>query len=163
MLLAGLLAALPAAGQVPFSPAATEACLAAATDDAGREACVGLSAGACMDTPDGSSTVGMGFCLGGERDFWDARLNAAYGTLMASEKAVEAEYQALGSAAPSPAAALLAMQRAWIGYRDAACAYEESQWGGGTGGGPASVDCAMRLTARQALALEDRLAQRQAQ
>jgi uncharacterized protein YecT (DUF1311 family) len=55
------------------------------------------------------------------------------------------------------------MQRAWIGYRDAACAYEESQWGGGTGGGPASVDCAMRLTARQALALEARLAQRQAQ
>ena len=50
------------------------------------------------------------------------------------------------------------MQRAWIGYRDAACAYEASQWGGGTGAGPAAVGCMMTLTGRQALALEEKLA-----
>ena len=49
------------------------------------------------------------------------------------------------------------MQRAWTAYRDAACAYEVSTWGGATGGGPAGEDCMMRLTARQALVLEDRL------
>ena len=55
------------------------------------------------------------------------------------------------------------MQRAWIAWRDAACLYEVSQWGGGTGGGPAGADCMMRLAGEQALALEDRLAQRHSQ
>ena len=55
------------------------------------------------------------------------------------------------------------MQRAWIAYRDAACAYEASQWGGGTGAGPAATGCMMTLTGRQALALEERLASRRAQ
>lgn len=159
-----LVAAGPAAAQdIAFAPAATESCLAAAADVVGREACIGRSADVCMDTPDGQTTVGMGFCLGAEREFWDARLNAAYGALMAMEKGVEAELSELGSAAPSPAAALRDMQRAWIGYRDAACLYEVSQWGGGTGGGPAGAQCAMELTGRQALALEDRLAAGQSQ
>ena len=46
------------------------------------------------------------------------------------------------------------MQRAWIGWRDATCDYERAQWGGGTGGGPATVACLMRLTGEQALYLE---------
>jgi uncharacterized protein YecT (DUF1311 family) len=149
----------PAMAQdIPFSPAATEDCVAAAADLPGREACVGRSADACIDTPDGETTVGMGFCLGREYGLWDARLNAAYGALMQRERAVEAELNGLGSAAPSPAASLQAMQRAWIPYRDAACAYEASQWGGGTGAGPAATECMLRLTARQALALEAELA-----
>ena len=141
------------AQEIPFSPEATEACVAAAADLPAREACVGRSAEACMATPDGGTTVGMGFCLDREREFWDGRLNAAYGALMTLEAAAEAELKELGSAAPSPAAALKAMQRAWIGYRDAACEYEASQWGGGTGAGPAANGCAMTLTGRQALAL----------
>ena len=148
------------AQEIPFSPEATEGCLAVAADPA---SCVGLSADACMASPDGQSTVGMGFCLGREYELWDDRLNAAYGGLMELEKAAEAELKDLGSAAPSPAVALRDMQRAWIPYRTAACAYEWSQWGGGTGAGPASAECMMRLTARQALALEERLAMRRAQ
>ena len=42
----------------------------------------------------------------------------------------------------------------WIGYRDATCDYERSQWGGGTGGGPATLGCLMRLTGEQTLYLE---------
>jgi uncharacterized protein YecT (DUF1311 family) len=155
--LVSVLAFATAAQEVPFSIEATEACLAGASDRAGREACVGASAEACMDTPDGSTTVGMGFCLGAERDWWGVRLNGAYQSLLAIEDAAAAELKELGSAAPSPAAALRAMERAWIAWRDAACEYEVSTWGGGTGGGPAGADCMMRLTARQALALEDRL------
>jgi uncharacterized protein YecT (DUF1311 family) len=158
------LAAAPAAGQeLPFSTEPTESCLAAAADRPARDACVGRSADACTDTPDGSTTVGMGFCYGKELAFWDTRLNAAYGALMAIEEAGDAELKEYEPTAPSPAAALGDMQRAWIGYRDAACDYERSQWGGGTGGGPATADCLMRLTAAQALALEDRLAQRRRQ
>jgi uncharacterized protein YecT (DUF1311 family) len=150
-------AALPARGQeLSFSAEPTEACLAAA-DAAAREACVGRAAEACIDTPDGYTTVGMGFCLGRELEFWDGRLNAAYRALMAREEAVDAEMESLGTAAPSPAEALREMQRAWMAFRDAACAYERSQWGGGTGGGPASAECMMRLTAEQALTLEGRV------
>jgi uncharacterized protein YecT (DUF1311 family) len=61
------------------------------------------------------------------------------------------------------APALQEMQRAWIAFRDTTCQYEVTQWGGGTGSGPAFADCRMRTTARQALTLEDRLAQKQAQ
>jgi uncharacterized protein YecT (DUF1311 family) len=154
----------PAAAQeIPFSTEATESCLAAAADRPARDVCVGLSADACIDTPDGYTTVGMGFCYGEEHGFWDARLNAAYGALMDVEEAADAELKELGAAAPSASAALRDMQRTWIAYRDAACAYERSQWGGGTGGGPATAACMMRLTAAQALTLEERLAQRRAQ
>ena len=159
-----LLLAQPATAQeIPFAPEVTEGCVAQAADLPGREACVGKSADACIDTPDGYTTVGMGFCLDRELEFWDGRLNAAYGALMQLEVAAEEELKQLGSAAPSPAAALREMQRAWIAYRDAACDYEESQWGGGTGAGPAAIGCMMTLTGRQALALEERLASRRAQ
>jgi uncharacterized protein YecT (DUF1311 family) len=82
---------------------------------------------------------------------------------MEIEEATDAELKELGLAEPSTSAALRDMQRTWIAYRDAACAYERSQWGGGTGGGPATADCLMRMTAAQALALEQRLAQRRGQ
>jgi uncharacterized protein YecT (DUF1311 family) len=123
----------------------------------GREACVGASAEACIETPEGSTTVGMSSCFGAEHDYWDARLNGAYQALLTIEDAAAAELGDLGSAAPSPAEALRAMEQAWIAWRDAACGYEVSTWGGGSGGGPAGAACMMRLTARQALALQDRL------
>ena len=56
-----MLLAPPAAAQgIPFSREATEACLAAAADLAGREACVGSQRDACIETPDGYTTVGNG-------------------------------------------------------------------------------------------------------
>ena len=147
------------AQDVPFSIEATESCL-----EAGRgEACIGEAAGQCMDTPDGYTTVGMGACLGRELDWWDARLNAAYGRLMEIEKAADAEMKEIGATAPEMATALRAMQRAWIPYRDALCDYERSQWGGGTGQGPATAACLMTETGRQALWLERRLEDREGQ
>ena len=106
--------------------------------------------------PSGYTTVGMGYCLDRELSYWDGRLNAAYAQVMAKDKAVDAEMTALGSAAPSLSESLRAMQRAWIPFRDASCDYERAQWGGGTGGGPATLSCLMYMTARQALLLEIR-------
>jgi uncharacterized protein YecT (DUF1311 family) len=164
LVIAGLVLAAPAAAQeeLPFSPAETEACLGS-TDGLLRDVCVGLSAAACINAPGGYTTVGMGFCLSQEADYWDGRLNAAYQSLMAFEESADAEMAELGSAAPPMAPALQEMQRAWIAFRDTTCQYEVTQWGGGTGQGPAFADCRMRTTAQQALTLEDRLAQKQAQ
>ncbi|MGI9395022.1 MAG: lysozyme inhibitor LprI family protein [Boseongicola sp.] len=106
---------------------------------------------------DGSSTVGMGYCLSRELEYWDARLNIAYKLLRDVDRAEDAELAAVNSSAPIRAKALRDMQRSWIGYRDAACFYDYSEWGGGTGGGPAHAACLMRITGVQALRLEEKL------
>ena len=107
-----------------------------------------------MEGEGGSSTVGMGFCLGAERDWWDDRLNTAYGEVMTRAEAGDAELDSLDAAGPRQAGALRDMQRAWIAFRDAACEYEATRWGGGTGAGPAAAQCALTLTARQANQLD---------
>ncbi len=157
------LCALPATAQdIAWTPEATETCLAEAAEPFAQKLCIGRSAATCIDTPDGYTTVGMSFCASQEAAYWDTRLNAAYGQLRDVEAAVDAELAALGSAAPSMSDALRQMQRAWIVYRDTTCAYEASQFGGGTGSGPATANCVMRLTGAQALDLENRLAQKTA-
>jgi uncharacterized protein YecT (DUF1311 family) len=138
-----------------FSPKATEACLKGAGDMAAERLCIGASANACMEaTPGGYSTYGMGGCISREVEYWDARLNAAYKQAMAEAKQADKDNGAGPNGPQSQAEALRAMQRAWIPYRDAACLWEYSKWGGGTGGGPASASCMMTLTGEQALVLE---------
>ncbi|MEO0774677.1 MAG: lysozyme inhibitor LprI family protein, partial [Pseudomonadota bacterium] len=68
-------------------------------------------------------------------------------------RASDAEMASIGASVASQEEALRAMQRAWIAYRDATCDYEYSQWGGGTGGGPALIGCIMRETGEQTLYL----------
>lgn len=148
------------ADDLSFTPEATETCLADAGDMPERLSCIGLSAQACIDTPDGYTTVGMGFCYGVEAGYWDDRLNDAFARLMRAERALVAEMTEIGARMPDAPGALRDMQRAWIGYRDALCGYEYSTWGGGTGGGPAHAACLMQETGRQALLLEDRLEER---
>ena len=86
-------------------------------------------------------------------EWWDARLNAAYGDAM--EKARALDRDAIQGTSPvTVAGSLRDMQRAWIAFRDAECVHERSKWGGGTGGGPAEAWCRMLATAEQAVALE---------
>lgn len=148
VILAGLVAAQGAAAQdIVYSGRATDACLA---DGGSWRDCAGQSADQCMtDTEGGETTVGMGVCLDREREMWDGRLNAAYGQLMAQYTVNDAENATYGAIAPSQVDALRAMQRAWIGYRDALCEFERAKWGGGTGGGPAAVACLLHETAEQ--------------
>ena len=151
-LLALALLAGPAAAQdIDYSDTVTAECLAKAEEYDDKRACIGRSANLCMEAPGGSSTYGMGGCLDGELSFWDALLNENYRARMAQAKSADAaetqDHLAI------QAEALRDMQRAWITFRDAACDYERSQWGGGTGGGPATLACLMQLTGEQALRL----------
>lgn len=136
------------AQELVFDIAPVEACIRAN----GGEQCAGKAASACMEaTPSGGTTVGMGGCLDLERARWDGWLNTVYQQLHAKLAAQDAQIQ---SYAPKQAEALRDMQREWIGFRDAKCAYEAAQWGGGTGAGPASVSCHLQETARQMLYLQ---------
>lgn len=112
------------------------------------ESCVGAASAACMEGPGNSSTVAMSMCLNQEYEIWDARLNAAYQAVLAASEATDREMAELGSAAEAEAPLLRDMERNWTRFRDDACAYESSRWGGGSGGGPASAGCMMRLTAQ---------------
>lgn len=116
--------------------------------------CVGRSAQTCMSRPGGDTTIGMIDCLKGEGDYWDTRLNAAYNKKLSAARKEDASMTSIRATVASLADALRNMQRSWIAYRDAACLYEQAQWMGGTGGGPATMTCHMHETARQALKLE---------
>lgn len=116
--------------------------------------CVGQAAQACMNSPGGDTTIGMIDCLQAEFQYWDKRLNVAFGQRLAAARKEDAEMRRLKSSVASLEESLRKMQRAWIPYRDAACLYEQAQWQGGTGGGPATAACQMNETARQALRLE---------
>lgn len=155
-LVAGCLAG-PSAAQdgLDFSARHTRSCLQEATTQAERQSCIGASAEVCMETsPGGYSTYGMGGCLSLEAEWWDGKLNVSYQSLRKREREDDAFNASEGITAPNKADALRDMQRAWIGFRDAVCAYEYSQWGGGTGGGPANISCVMRMTGEQTLYLE---------
>jgi uncharacterized protein YecT (DUF1311 family) len=161
----GLIAVLLAWGTaVPaepvFSAGPTETCVSEASAGAAGLTghavldCVGRAAAACMMTPGGDTTVGMMACLDGERDYWDSRLTAAHADRVAVAQQQDAEMRDLGSAAASIEDRLRDMDRTWTSFRDASCLYEQAQWMGGTGGGPATLACHMHETARQALKLE---------
>lgn len=160
-LIAGNAAISQGAGQpvnsdgLMFAPTATEACMGNEQEGGNLHMCIGASAEACIEESEGGgTTVEMSGCFALELQYWDDRLNAAYRTVRAAAKRLDAEMKEIGSSAPSQADALRDMQRAWIKFRDATCAYERSLWGGGTGAGPASVACMMNETAEQALFLE---------
>ena len=160
----GVLAVLtaPAFAQdadLKIDPAIADSCLATVKEqfgkdeDANYDICIGKAASACMESDNGSTTVGMSTCMGSELDYWDAKLNASYKAVMAQAEAVDKEMADLGSAAEKQVPFLKEMQRKWISYRDAACSYERSRWGGGSGSGPAEIGCRMDLTAQQYLRL----------
>ena len=153
--LAAAAGASPAASQdVLYSDAATQTCLGAARDAVVQEACIGASANACMQAnAAGSTTVGMGACIGNELAYWDGLLNAYYKVAVDQARKMDADTRRYIPEAAVAEQALRDMQRAWIPYRDATCAFERAQWGGGSGGGPAAASCLMEMTGKQALAL----------
>lgn len=157
LLLAAPAAAQDAAqetGEPDFNGQLVDDCLAGQGGEGGNPlTCVGVAADVCMNAPGVYSTAGMSFCLGEEFEHWDGLLNLSYGKVMDQAKAADSEMKSIGSAAEEQAPLLQQMQRDWIAFRDAACAYERSKWGGGTGGGPASIQCMLDLTAQQYLRL----------
>lgn len=150
LMLACLLPAPLLAQNLAFDPAWSEECLFNSGHGGNKADCVGISASVCMQQPGGESTAGMGFCLDSELQYWDDMLNGAYQQLRAARQAIDAT---LAPDLAVQAETLRDMQRAWIVYRDARCGHEASLWQGGTGAGPAFLNCLMHLTADQALYL----------
>lgn len=136
---------------VVFHRELVQQCFDKARSYGGSDSCIGSAADLCMEQNEGGySTYGMSYCISLEAEWWDEALNFEYSRVLSEAAFLDGE---LSEDLPSVAEALREMQRAWITYRDASCAFEAAQWGGGTGAGPAYNGCVMRLTAAQAITL----------
>lgn len=149
-----LLASPVAAQDLLYSDAPTRSCLVSAADAIAQEACIGASAKACIqNSQHGGTTVGMSGCYDRELTYLDGLLNAYYQTAIQRARQMDGGSGQGRTDPRSVEYALRAMQRAWIAFRDATCDFERAQWGGGTGGGPATYHCLMEMTGKQALQL----------
>jgi uncharacterized protein YecT (DUF1311 family) len=149
-------AALPAAADEPAPEPASDAgfvgqCLDAHLSGgaAGAErACVGLIAYACMNRPEGRSTIGQSACLLREAAAWEILMRESLATLGERVLAHDAASSA-GEAAP----ALDRAQAAWADYAEAECAYAYALWGEGSFRQVAGADCRLNVMARRAIQL----------
>lgn len=86
-----------------------------------------------------ATTVAIVDCVAGLYESWDGKLNTAYG-------------DAMSHLAPERAAALRDVQRAWLAYRDANCAFYRT--GEGTIASIEAATCMFALTRDRARELE---------
>lgn len=101
--------------------------------------CLGLHSQPCMEEDASATTQGMVACLSEEAAAWDDILNREYRRLMPR---LDEEQKA----------ALREVQRAWIVFRDADCAFPHVLVRG-TLAQPWGADCIMQHTARRAFEL----------
>lgn len=131
-----------------LDPALIDQCLSAAETDGARLDCAGAGQKSCLvyveeNHADVDPVDRQLNCLDAEWQVWEARLTETYDRLKATEQERGAER----------AAALVAMERGWIAFRDARCAYDRITNGRGTGGAVAEPACKLNETARQVILL----------
>ena len=148
-LLAGFVTgAVPASADDSFTPRPGERlaiadCLSSARAAADEpDTCIGVVADPCLETDEGMTTLGMTACASREADIWDELLNQNYS-------------RAREGLSEEASTGLRDVQRLWIEYRDAKCAFPRLQFEGGTIAGPMSAYCVMDMTARRALELAE--------
>jgi len=110
----------------------------ASGEEASLNDCIGTIATPCLDREENQTTVGMVGCTSRELQWWDGQLNILYGTLR-------------GNLSSEGSEALRDIQRAWIKYKDAKCAFPRIFFEGGTMAQPIAADCVMRMTAERAI------------
>ena len=144
------LAPLPGAAGEPsgVDPHEIQHCLSWSATDGARLDCAGAVQASCLARaekrdPDMHPVDRQLACIDAEAQWWDAELNREYTAL--------AEIEAGRSR--DRAEALKQMQRDWIRFRDARCAYDRLTNGGGTGGAVAEPLCKLQETARQVILL----------
>ncbi len=138
--------------QEEFGPEAerlTRACFNGSLGTDTVRECIGTAALACQEnTEAGYSNLGMATCFRKEGEAWDKLLNEVYREVIAGAKVADARDGG------GREAAMRVAQRAWIGFRDAECAFTYALFGDGSMRIPLGAECVMRLTAERVLDLE---------
>lgn len=129
-------------------------CYDGAEETDAKAQCLGQMSTECMETQDGGySTLGMTSCLSAEAEVWDGYLNSEYRVTRDYMKSADADEAVYFPAYAVRAEKLLDAQRAWIAYRDAACALDYAEWGSGSMRNIAFADCMMQMTAERTIEL----------
>lgn len=148
------LSAAPAVAQsgsdlLPADQAGMEQCLQSASERGTRpEECLGFVQDPCMDSEEGQSTAGSVACVAREQSYWDRLLNQSYGRLR--ENGDDLANRTLRD-----------LQRQWLAWREARCAFEAAQYDGGTYGNVVANLCFTSETARRAIDLTGMLPDRE--
>lgn len=96
-------------------------------------------------TPD-TSQSGLNVRAGSDLARADAAMNAQYRVTMAAMRNMDGFDAPDAKSGPSYGQALLAAQRAWLGFRDAECVAEGYHFRGGSAQNMAVADCRTALT-----------------
>lgn len=145
LMIAGPLSADPLLTKTQIAQAAAkiESCLTkqfSAPAGADNRKCIGLIEGECEDQISAGGEAAHATCSDNETAAWDVLLNKAWGDLS-------------GALAPERFAALKDVQRQWLAYRTAKCAFLNDMDQPGAWGLMLQADCAMDETSRRTLEL----------
>lgn len=144
------------AQDAPYDPEPTMTCVAEALELADKRACVGTSAEICAEASMGGfNTRSMTICMTFEYNLFDQMLNDEYVIVRDLARGLDAQENGTSFDEVSMENRLIQMQRAWITFRDATCAYEQRQFDGGTLGQLIHADCLATLTADQTFRLQN--------
>lgn len=137
----------------PLSPeTALEGCLYQAMLGRGTEEdCIGIMYEYCPENA--GTTVEMLGCIEPEIQFWDQKLNSAYGDLINVYEEQDSDFEDVRALAPR----LRNVQLQWIDWRDAKCGFAYDQYRGGTIGRLTNANCRLEETAKRALEIQDLL------
>lgn len=101
-------------------------------------ACIGKTANACLETPEGASTHGQVSCVRAEAKEWDDLLTREYRALLAALQ-------------PATVAKVRDAQRQWLALRTADCGLPALLLEGGTMAQPIAAACYQHRTAERAI------------
>jgi uncharacterized protein YecT (DUF1311 family) len=149
-----LLAGPLAAQQVPFSPEATETCLAESTA-ADLSLCVGKSADACAKAIPGATEIDRAICLNAETGWWRERMDTAYALVDERAAFLDMEFaQAISQGGAKMTVDLAEMQAAWKDWSEKRCFFAAIERRGRPDRGEVASACMLHQTAEQALLLD---------
>lgn len=138
---------------IVFEETHTKTCVMESESYDARFDCIGASANHCAESIFGGSSTPYvrEQCFQAEYQYWNMRLSQSY-------KKLETEYHEQASASGPKYNTLIVplryMQKTWISYRDANCAFHKAQTGQGSSADATLMECLMRMTAEQTLRLE---------
>lgn len=153
LLLVLSLGAAPASGAGALSP--TEACLADATTDSERAACIGETARACQSGFATPVPLDIAICINTETEWWQARLPEALERMAAQAERLDAAHQGeIAKGAPRLTDDVEALQASWKDWTEKRCTFEAMLLRGDPRRMIVAADCMLQQVATQTLLLE---------
>lgn len=150
--------ALPgtAAAQILFSPEPVAACMEKARTAGDRAACIGRAAEACRAATRGATEVDAATCLNGETEWWQLRLEEAHARMKTRAALLDVEHaRSISQGAPKLTDDLALFQAAWKDWSERRCFFEAMLLRGRPDRMVKASDCMLRVTAEQALLLDE--------